>query len=170
MTIKHLESSLKIASCINCVNCPARLYTKTTNVILGFGNLYSNKVIVLPTYSLDYKGKGTYINTASILINIIGDRIFEDYYVTREIKCYSNSEYEIDEVCKRYCSIFLNKELFTTKAKHLFAFGDVDLGYVRPSILNKFHVHRMFNPYCTIVGNDYVKGMFEKQIAKMIST
>lgn len=170
MIINHLKSKVKIHDCALCTNCPGRLYSKFNDVVTyGFGNLNANKLIVLPSYSLDYKKDGSYISAAHVLIDKIGDSIFEDYYVTRETKCYTIKQYDITYNCRDFCSIILTKELLRIKAKHLFAFGDVDFHSLDPRVLNKFIIHRYFNPYCLIVGDEYVKKQFVEQLKEMES-
>lgn len=165
--IQHLKTKINIKSCAGCANCPAKLFAGNSDLITyGFGNIYANKVIILPTYSLDYKD-GSYISTAEILINLIGKKIFEDYYVTREIKCYNLSRYDVSEACRANCGKYLYNELNNLKANYIFAFGDVSLTYVPNKVLNKYIIKRYFNPYCMIAGNDYLKSKLQEQIKEM---
>lgn len=158
----------KIVDCIYCVNCPAKLYAKNnTEVKLGFGNLYANKIIIVPTYSVDYKKTGNYISSISILKDYLPN-IEENYYITRDAKCYI-PQYNINNDIGKYCSLVLNRELAKLQAKYIFVFGDVDLSYVHRLILNRYRIKRYYNPYCLVVGNDYVKNQFKEQLKEMES-
>ncbi len=163
-----IVNRVKITNCVYCVNCPARLYAKNdTELNLGFGNLYANKIIIVPTYSVDYKKTGTYISSINILKDYLPN-IEENYYITRDAKCYI-PQYDINNDIGKYCSSILNKQLARLQAKYIFAFGDVDLSYVHKLILNRYKIKRYYNPYCLVVGNDYVKNQFKEQLKEMES-
>lgn len=166
--ITHIIGNKKICNSSICIGCPSKLYVKDDEVITyGFGNFYSNKIIVLPSYSLHEKGD--YISNATILKNILGDKLFEEYYITRDTKCYNVSDYSIKDAALKHCSAILSNELYKFSGKYLFAFGDVDLSYIDYRILNKFKIFRLYNPYVLIVGNDVIKNTFKEQINNMVN-
>lgn len=162
----HKRTTIDPITCVYCVNCPAKLYVKN-NISLGFGNLYADKIIIVPTYSLEYNKTGNYISAIKILQDRIPN-LNENYYITRDAKCYV-PQYNINNDIGKYCSWILNKELSRLQAKYIFAFGDVDLSYIHKLILNRYKIKRYYNPYCLIVGNDYVKKQFEEQLKEMES-
>lgn len=162
-----IQTKYNILDCAGCSQCPSKLYAKQdTKVKLGFGNVYANKLIILPVYSIDYAG-GNYISAINIIKDYVKD-IEENYYVTMHPKCYI-PQYDIRNNTGKYCAWILNKELNKINAKYLLAFGDVDLSVVNATILAKFIIKRYFNPYCMVVGNNYVKEKFKEQIKEMES-
>lgn len=167
MEINHIDSKVLIQQRKSCLNCPSRLDCKEGETIkLGFGNINANKVIVLPSYNL-YE-KGNYISGASVLIKYIGyDKLLEDYYVTRDIKCWNVSSYDTYDTCASLCASILAYELNRINAKHLFVFGNVDLSVVHPRILRKFIIHRILNPYVMLTEVEPLKNTFLEQIDKM---
>lgn len=167
MEINHIDTRIKIQQRKLCMNCPSRLDCKEGETIkLGFGNINANKVIVLPSYNI-YE-KGNYISGASVLIKYIGyDKLLEDYYVTRDIKCWNVSSYDTHDTCASLCAPILTSELSRINAKHLFVFGNVDLSVIHPRILRKFIIHRILNPYVMLTEVKPLKDTFLEQIDKM---
>ena len=131
----HKRTQIDPITCIHCVNCPAKLYVKN-NISLGFGNLYADKIIIVPTYSLDYKKTGNYISAIKILQDRIPN-LNENYYITRDAKCYV-PQYDINNDIGKYCSWILSRELSRLQAHYIFAFGDEDLSCINKLILNSF--------------------------------
>lgn len=168
MGIKHIDTRNEIKRVKTCYNCPAKLYAKDGETIkLGFGNSFADKVIVLPSYSL--VEKGDYISCAKVLLDIVGSRLYEDFYVTRDIKCYNVSSYDIHDACIINCNTFLNYELSKFIGKKLFVFGNVDLSRIDKNILNTYIVYRLFNPYIMIVGEQVLKNKFINDVKMMMN-
>lgn len=163
----HIDSRRLIISRRQCMNCPARLYAKDGETIkLGIGNVCANKIIVLPSYSL--VEKGNYISCLQVLKNMVEEnKLLEEYYITRDIKCYNVGSYDIHDRCVSQCASLLQSELNRISPKHLFVFGDVDLSYLHNKVLSKFIIHRYYNPYVMIVGTEYLQNKFKEQIQQM---
>lgn len=111
--IDHIKTKTKITECKICENCPSKLYTDTENIKLGVGNIISNTIFILPTYSDTIK-EG-YETMLSVLIKefkeITGYDLLTYAYVTRLVKCYSNSTYNLYINSVSFCSNCLFEEL-----------------------------------------------------------
>lgn len=158
--------SKKTTDCIMCKNCPCRIFNSNKIIRYGKGNLYGDKVIILPPYKTD-----------SITFTPIEESILKDIllksnisldscYITRAIKCYSDSK-GINRNSTYHCFKTIIEEIKFIKPKYIFCFGNEtvdypnwirDLGYDKyifwyPTFMIKFYNE---NNYNNIV-NDFIK-------------
>lgn len=122
----HLCTSLLIDKLRACSNCPLKLYNKKDNtVIYGIGNIQANIIIVVKSYNV-YKSKELLDKLNNIWKEITGNNILEDVYITRLIKCYNNTELNLDKDAINHCKEFVCHEICRILPKKVIVFGDYD--------------------------------------------
>ena len=102
---KHIPSKLVINKIRMCESCPLHVFAEDGQVIMfGAGNISANTIMVLPPY--DIKAKVDYITMIDLLEcaykEITGLDIFEETYITRSIKCFSKTNYDLNTVLTNY--------------------------------------------------------------------
>lgn len=125
--IEYLTTTIKIKHFSGCANCPNRLYVKDDDTIkLGTGNIYGNSIFVLPNYNINVNNK--YETILDYLVKyykeIRGEDLLEKVYVTRLIKCFNYSNYDIEKDCIKQCMFMLGYELNGIKAYNVVFFGN----------------------------------------------
>lgn len=175
--IEHRKTQLFINQFTKCKNCPLRIYAKKDETIIyGIGNIHSNVIIVLPTY--DANANKDYNTILKLLLDTykehIGRDLLEDAYVTRIVKCYKNSSYNLIDSAIPYCVYHTSYEIVKLNAKNIIFAGntknyldDFHLKY-NINIPNKIS-YNMYSPAVMYYDNDTVKNTFIKQL-KFIST
>lgn len=127
IAIKHLNSNLNIKSIQCCNDCSLKIYAKENETITyGVGNIFGNIVFVLPNYDVNAKiGYNTLLNLLQTQYKeLTSKEIFEDYYVTRVVKCYNKTDFDLESQSVKHCYTNLvyeisrikpNKVIFLTK-------------------------------------------------------
>lgn len=112
-----------------CLECPCRVYhSEKDKVILGTGNvLYAKRIFILPNYDIRANKRfETLIDIlADVYKEVTGEDIVDNNYITREIKCYTRSQYDITELAREYCSGYIEYEIGRIKPKAVICCGDV---------------------------------------------
>lgn len=175
--IEHISTEYSIKDGINCASCPLKLYAKNDTVKLGVGNIYSNYIFVLPPY--DFNANINYNTILSILQKeykaITGNELLENVYVTRAIKCYEYSPYEMMDNSIHNCKDFLWYEFGKLNQKHIVLFGNVydmlvnlDNPNINYFLYNRF-IHKVYNPAVMYYNDTKLQQEFVKQLTEAIN-
>lgn len=171
--IEHRKTQLVIKQCSTCKNCPLKIYAKENETITyGVGNIHSNVIIVLPTY--DANADKDYNTILKLLLDTYkehtGRDLVEDAYITRLVKCYKNTPYNLMDQAKYYCIFHTSYEIFRINAKYVIFTGDTVKKYI-----DSFHLsnnistfgkitYTMYSPAVMFYDNETIKNNFIKQL------
>ena len=166
VAIKHLKTLIKTSIAHSCKRCPLRLYNdKDYTITLGVGNIQAGKIIILPKY--DTNAKIGYLSILKILEEeynkITSNLIYEDYYITRQIKCYSYNNFNMDLIARECCKDHLLYEIIRIRPKLIINF-DKDLDFPECGI-RKIDV---ISPAVIYYDNQSLKDKFVEQLSKAI--
>lgn len=125
--VEYLTTRLEIKHFNGCNKCPNKLYAKNKDTIkLGVGNIYCNAIFVLPNYNINTNCK--YETILDYLLKyykeVRGENLLEKVYITRLIKCFNYSNYDIEKDCIKNCANMLYYEISRIKAYNIVFFGD----------------------------------------------
>lgn len=176
--IEHRKTQLVIKQCNTCKNCPLKIYAKENEKITyGVGNIHSNVIIVLPTY--DANADKDYNTILKLLLDTYkehtGRDLLEDAYITRLVKCYKNTPYNLMDVAVPYCGYHLSYELLKINAKNIIFTGDILKrfidGFCLENTIRVFwkNTYTIYSPAVMYYNNETIKNTFIKQL-KFIST
>lgn len=120
IAIQHINSNLRIQLMQCCNGCPFKIYAKENETIVyGVGNTFSDIIFVLPTYDVNAKvGYNTLVNLLKEQYkNITNNKLFENSYVTRIIKCYNKTDFDLEIQAIKHCYTNLAYEISRIKPK-----------------------------------------------------
>lgn len=128
--IEHKKTMLVINQFDKCKHCPLRIYAgKNETITYGVGNINSNVIIVLPTY--DVKADKDYNTILKLLLDTykeyIGRDLLEDAYITRIVKCYKNSPYNLIEQAIPSCIFHTSYEIIKHQGKYVVFMGNTKI-------------------------------------------
>lgn len=176
LAIEHICSNKLISQSIDCSDCPLRIYAKHTDkVVLGVGNIYADYIFVLPTY--DVYAKIGYTTMLTMLESkykeITGNELFENVYVTRLIKCYNNTEYNVYSQSIKSCKQYLNYELERINAKTVVFFGNTYIDYSSNAIDKQYKgaykkIYQCYSPGIFFYDNKDLANSFIQQLKEAI--
>lgn len=176
--IEHIKTMFVINQFSKCEHCPLRIYAKENETITyGVGNINSNVIIVLPTY--DANADKDYNTILKLLLDTykehIGKNLLEDAYITRIVKCYKNSPYNLIDSAIHYCIYHTSYEIMRINARHVIFAGDTIKKYIDAfhssnniSTFGKIS-YTMYSPAVMFYDNETIKNNFIEQL-KYIST
>lgn len=172
LIINHIISNITIKTAINCQNCPLKLYSSNNDkIIFGVGNIITDTILVLPSYNVNsYIGNNTILKIIQdIYKKIKGKDIFEDYYITRSIKCFNTTDFLLEKYAVDCCFNYLLYEINRIKPNKIIILDK----YIsnKLSFYNfSFHTHiiNIINPYVMYYDNDILKQNFMKEFNKAI--
>lgn len=106
LAVEHIVSNAKISTAKCCQYCPLRLYAnKEDKIIFGVGNIITNTIMVLSSY--DTKAKIGYNTILKIVENayknITGKELLEEVYVTRAVKCFKRTDFNLEKEAIKSC-------------------------------------------------------------------
>ena len=139
--IEHSKTMFVINQFSKCEHCPLRIYAKENETITyGVGNINSNIIIVLPTY--DANADKDYNTILKLLLDTykehIGRNLLEDAYITRIVKCYKNSPYNLIDSAIPYCIHHVSYEIIKHQGKYVVFMGGtkthIDLYHAKHNI------------------------------------
>lgn len=171
--IKHIKTMFVINQFSKCEHCPLRIYAKENETITyGVGNINSNVIIVLPTY--DANADKDYNTILKLLLDTykehIGKNLLEDAYITRIVKCYKNSPYNLIDSAIHYCIFHTSYEIMRINAKHVIFAGDTVKKYIDAfhssnniSTFGKIS-YTMYSPAVMFYDNETIKNNFIEQL------
>lgn len=178
--IEHRKTQLVIKQCSTCKDCPLKIYAKENEKITyGVGNIHSNVIIVLPTY--DTNADKDYNTILKLLLDTYkehtGRDLLEDAYITRLVKCYKNSPYNLIDAAIPYCSFHISYEMLKINAKNIIFTSDtlkqfID-GFHSRNNIRTFgkNTYTMYSPAIMYYNNETIKSNFIEQlkwIAKVV--
>lgn len=167
----NIKTNLGINRSPICALCPYRLYAKDDqNVILGKGNITSDKVIVLPSGS----NKRTLEILQEEYLRACGRDIFEDCYVTQICKCTNKVEYNVSKSAIKYCSRLLYYELLKLQPKVVLFLGNSYIDYFENFNVALSHksIKRLFvsyNPQVMLYDSIQYHNKFTEDLIKFIN-
>lgn len=170
--IEHCKTQLVIKQCNTCKNCPLKIYAKENErITYGVGNIHSNVIIVLPTY--DANADKDYNTILKLLLDTYkehtGRNLLEDAYITRLVKCYKNTPYNLMDQAKYYCVPHTSYEIVNHPGKYVLFMGNtktnVDI-YNEQNNIILYHkiTASLYSPAVMFYGNDTLKNTFIKQL------
>lgn len=173
LAVEHYSTQLYIKTARLCSQCPLKLYAKDDEkIMLGVGNINTNTIIVLPSY--DIKAGIGYTTLLQILQDayreIKGTDVFEECYVTRSIKCFNKTDFNLEKDAIKSCIVNLFYEcsrLTPTKViildKQLYDFG------LYKCNIGRFSVKTVVSPGVMYYDNQKLKDIFMKQLNEALN-
>ena len=172
LAVEHIISKLNIQKAKCCQYCPLRLYAnKDDKIIFGVGNIITDTIMVLPSY--DTKTKIGYNTILKIVEDsykdITGKELLEEIYVTRTVKCFKRTDFNLEKEAIKSCFSNLFYEINRITPKKIIIF-DKELynfnlySYVR----GKYDVRTVVSPGVMYYDNQNLKNIFIKQFKKAI--
>lgn len=165
--LEYLSTELYIDKV--CINCPLKLYNKKdSKVIYGIGNIYANTILILPPYKLNSKDNPLTI-ISDLYTKNTSKNILEEYYITRSIKCYKSSDFNLyDSACK-CCSHFCIHEICRIKPKKVIIL-DKNYSNIIEEFCDKYKINyiRLMNPNVMKYNDNILKEAFIKQFNEYV--
>lgn len=168
----YLTSAISIKISTICKNCPLRLYAEDEQVItLGIGNIITDTIIILPPY--DFNGKILHKDLLDIIKNIYkditGKELLEDFYVTRSIKCFKDTEFDLYSSAIKSCITNVYYEISRIKPKKVIVFDKILYDANLYNIFNgKFILKTVISPGVMYYDNQHLKDLFIKQFKEAL--
>lgn len=106
LAVEHIVSNAKISTAKCCRYCPLRLYiNKDDKIIFGVGNIITNTIIILPSYDTQAKiGYNTILKIVEDAYkDITGKELLEEVYVTRAVKCFKRTDFNLEKEAIKSC-------------------------------------------------------------------
>lgn len=123
-----------------CENCPLRLFNPDDKVCIeGTGDMYSDKLIVLPYIDKNASKYGIdngmlFEDIKSVVDSSTGGYMEANYYITSLIKCKESYKLNMtDDIISR-CSMHLYKEISQLRPNYVFLFGNAVNRLLKSSI------------------------------------
>lgn len=169
---EHLKTNLFINKFGRCSNCPLKLYAKDDDKItLGIGNIVTDTIIILPSYDVETKiGYETILQIVKDAYeNITGLNLLELYYVTRTIKCYNKTDFNLEKDAIKHCLFHLFYEIGRIRPKKVIIFDKqiYDFGLYECNA-GKFIAKTVISPGVMYYDNIKLKDIFMKQFRDAI--
>lgn len=167
---KHIPSKLVINKIRMCESCPLHVFAEDGQVIMfGAGNIFSDTIMVLPPY--DIKAKVDYITMIDLLEcaykEITGLDIFEETYITRSIKCFSKTNYDLNTIAIKECANKLYYEIVRIQPNKVIVFDkNCDIDVIKA---NNYKVIQVISPAVMYYNNTELKEIFMKQLKEAIN-
>ena len=165
LAIEHIISKIKIQDAKCCKSCPLKLYVSSNNdtIIFGVGNILTDTIIILPSY--DVKAKIGYITILKIVQDvyrdITGKELLEDIYVTRAIKCFNKTDFNLEKEAIKSCFSNLFYEIDRISPSKLIVFDkhcyDILFNYNNNGLIKVIPV---ISPGVMYYDNDALKERF----------
>lgn len=173
LPVEHMSTNLFISICEVCSKCPCRIYAdEDDKIILGVGNIYTDTVVILPSY--DVKAGIGYPTILKIMQdtykNIVGKELLEDCYVTRTIKCFNKTDFNLEKDAIKSCFTNLIYEVSRIKPKKVIILDKqiYDFGLYSCNRC-KFAVKTVISPGVMYYNNQNLKDIFMKQLTEAIN-
>lgn len=171
--VEHIKTNIFISTCAVCSKCPCRIYAnKDDKIILGVGNIYTDTVMILPSY--DIKADIGYPTILKIMQdvykNIVGKELLEDCYVTRTIKCFNKTDFNLEKDAIKSCFSNLLHEVSRIKPKKVIVLDKqiYDFGLYNCN-KGKFTVKTVISPGVMYYNNQKLKDIFIEQLTEAIN-
>lgn len=167
---KHIKTNIHQVKCKQCAECPLRIFSDDNNIVVfGVGNLFADTILVLPPY--DVKAKIDYITMLSIIEKAYYDiehkDIYEECYITRTVKCYDKSNYNLMQDAMIHCKEFLYYEIIKLKPRRIIIF-DSKFDTTELEMNTLARIVRVISPGVMYYDNDKLKQTFMKQFKEVL--
>lgn len=106
LAVEHIISNAKISTAKCCQYCPLRLYTNEDDkIIFGVGNIITDTIMILPSYDTQAKiGYNTILKIVEDAYkDITGKELLEEVYVTRAVKCFKRTDFNLEKEAIKSC-------------------------------------------------------------------
>lgn len=172
LAIEHIVSKINIQKAKCCQYCPLRLYAgKEDKIIFGVGNIITDIIMVLPSY--DTKAKIDY-NTILRIVenaykNIIGKELLEEVYVTRTVKCFKRTDFNLEKEAIKFCFSNLFYEINRITPKKIIIFDKELYNFsLYNCVRGKYDIRTVVSPGVMYYDNQNLKDIFIKQFKEAI--
>ena len=172
LAVEHIISNVKISTAKCCQYCPLRLYTnKDDKIIFGVGNIITDTIIVLPSY--DTKAKIGYNTILKIVEDfykdITGKELLEEIYITRTVKCFKQTDFNLEKEAIKSCFSNLFYEINRITPKKIIIFDKELYDFsLYNCVRGKYDVRTIVSPGVMYYDNQNLKNIFIKQFKKAI--
>lgn len=181
LSIEHIKTNKFLNEYPQCQDCPIRIFNTNEKLTLGTGNIESNILFVLPTY--DYNAKLGYTTILTLLADVYkeikGKSIFEDVYITRVIKCFNKTDFNLNDIAAKHCNSFIAAEIRSKQWKKIIFFSNTYEEYIskinnnydlkRITLYNKTkRVYNVYNPAILFYNNEKVIKEFKKDLTEIL--
>lgn len=170
---KHIITKYKVKDDNNfiCRKCPCKLYVSDNrNVIFGIGNISARTIFILPNY--DTRNNVNYMTLLDLLEKeyekLTGFNMLEQVYVTRLIKCYTNSQYDINKSSVKLCINYLYKEFSVIRPEKVIFFGDSYYNYIQGGGRPFEKVIECYSPGVLYYEDETNKQVFREQLEEAL--
>lgn len=169
LTVEHMVSNTKIIEAKCCSQCPLKIYANENDkIIFGIGNIYTDTIMILPSY--DVQAKIGYTTLLTLLEDayksITGRELTEDYYITRYVKCFDKTNFDIRNQCISYCIKYLYSEYNRIKPRKIISFSKDFENWLNIIPINVINV---ISPGVMYYNNDKLKNIFIEQLKSAIN-
>lgn len=106
LAVEHIVSNAKISTAKCCQYCPLRLYiNEEDKIIFGVGNIITDTIMILPSYDTHAKiGYNTILKIVEDAYrDIAGKELLEEVYVTRAVKCFKRTDFNLEKEAIKSC-------------------------------------------------------------------
>ena len=172
LAVEHIVSKIIIQKAKCCQHCPLRLYTsKEDKIIFGVGNIITNTIMVLPSY--DTKAKIGYNTILKIVEDaykdITGKELLEEVYVTRTVKCFKRTDFNLEKEAIKSCFSNLFYEISRIAPKKIIIFDKELYNFgLYNCVRGEYDVRTVVSPGVMYYDNQNLKDIFIKQFKEAI--
>lgn len=171
VAIEHYNTQLYIRKIKLCSNCPLKLYANENDkIILGTGTIITNIIMILPSY--DVNANIGYITMLKIVQDvykdIIGKELLEDVYVTRSIKCFNKTDFNLEKDAIKSCITNLIYEIGRITPTKIIIFDKHLYNFNLYQNKLKYVVKTVLSPGVMYYDNQNLKDIFIKQFKEAI--
>lgn len=168
LAVEHYTTNLNINSANVCAKCPLRIYAdEDDKIILGVGNIITDTILVLPSY--DVKAKIGYTTMLKILQEaykcITGIELLEDTYVTRAIKCFNKTDFNLEVIAIKSCITNLLYEIGRITPRKIIIFDR----RLHDFTYNNITIKTVISPGVMYYDNDNLKEIFMEQLKEALN-
>lgn len=164
LAVKHIISNAKINTAKCCQYCPIRLYINEENkIIFGVGNIITDTIMILPSYDTQAKiGYNTILKIVEDTYrDIAGKELLEEVYVTRAVKCFKRTDFNLKKEAIKSCFSNLFYEIGRIAPSKIIVFDKLCYNILFNYNNNNFvQIKSVINPGVMYYDNDALKKVF----------
>lgn len=164
LAVEHIVSNAKISTAKCCRYCPLRLYANEDDkIIFGVGNIITNTIMILPSYDTQAKiGYNTILKIVEDAYkNITGKELLEEVYVTRVVKCFKRTDFNLKKEAIKSCFSNLFYEIGRITPSKIIIFDKLCYNTLFNYNNNNFvQIKSIINPGVMYYDNDALKKVF----------
>lgn len=172
LAVEHIVSNAKINKAKCCRYCPLRLYAnKDDKIIFGVGNIITDTIMILPSYDTQAKiGYNTILKIVEDAYkNITGKELLEEIYVTRAVKCFKKTDFNLEKEAIKSCSSNLFYEIGRILPKKIIIFDKELYNFdLYDCIRDNYNIKTVISPGVMYYDNQSLKDIFIKQFKEAL--